>query len=361
MSTLPIHFNEFRSNIEPKGERKDLAKEFPASVRDFLKDTDKILTMDPHTRLAGSYARHVATKEIKDVDIILFVVTTYRDQKAETVLETLFEALVGLPKALGYTGKVIKKERQRRSVKVELTEPGFDLDIVPAVAMNGTDKALDIPDRDWSKWVSSHPLGYGDALSELNADHQEKVVPLIKMLKHWRDVQIEPDEEGRRHPKSYWLECMVYHKFNDGTIRAKELSYAELFRDLLKEICNEYAPVLAKKDKLPEIKDPMLGHDVVYNWKRADFETFMTRIDQSLGWANSALEQDEISKSAKMWQKVFGKEYFPDTVELELAERKRVASFQGKLFVSSAGAVTLEKTNNHAVQPPPTRSYGKDE
>lgn len=361
MSTLPIHFSTFHSIIEPKGERLELAIAFPASVRDFLKGTDKILTTEPHTRLAGSYARHVATKEIKDVDIILFVVIAYHSEMAESVLETLFEALVDLPKALGYTGRVIKKERQRRSIKVELTEPGFDLDIVPAVAMNGTDKSLEIPDRDWSKWVSSHPLGYGDALSKLNTEHHEKVVPLIKMLKHWRDIQIEPDEEGRRHPKSYWLECMVYHKFNDGTLKTKDLSFAELFRDLLKDICSEYAPVLVKKDNLPKISDPMLGHDVVYNWKRAEFETFMTRIDQSLSWANSALAQDDISASAKLWQKVFGKEYFPDTVELELAERKRFESFQGKLFVSSTGAVTIEKTYNRAVQPPPTRFYGKDE
>lgn len=361
MSTVPIHFDTFRSNIEPKDERLKLAVAFPARVRDFLKETDKILTMDPHTRLAGSYARHVTTKEIKDVDIILFVMKTYRSEKAERMLETLFEALVGLPKALGYKGSVIKKERQRRSIKVELTDPGFDLDIVPAVALTGVDEALEVPDRDWSKWVPSHPLGYGDALSKLNADYKEKVVPLIKMLKHWRDIQIEPDEEGRRHPKSYWLECMVYHKFSDSTIKTKDLSYAELFRDLLKEICNEYAPVLAKKDKLPRVNDPMLGHDVVYNWKRADFETFMACIDQSLEWANSALEQEDIPTSAKLWQKVFGKEYFPDTVKLQLEEQKRLATFQGTAFVSPAGAVMTEQSNNCAVQPPPTRFYGKEE
>ena len=55
------------------------------------------------------------------------------------------------------------------------------------------------------------PLGYADCLSELNQAHGGKVVPLVKLLKHWRDVQME-----RRRPKSYWLECMIYHRFSAG-------------------------------------------------------------------------------------------------------------------------------------------------
>jgi tRNA nucleotidyltransferase (CCA-adding enzyme) len=55
MSTLPEHFDEFLSRIEPKEERAKTAQEIPDQVRDFLHDSDDIKTVEPHSRLAGSY------------------------------------------------------------------------------------------------------------------------------------------------------------------------------------------------------------------------------------------------------------------------------------------------------------------
>jgi tRNA nucleotidyltransferase (CCA-adding enzyme) len=133
--TLPDHFSDLLSAIEPSEERMEDAKELPAQVREFLRECDKILTVWPHSRLAGSYARHTAGKCIKDVDIILVLDPDYQDEEPADVLATLFSALFGLPKALDDNGDVeAARRRQRRSIHVHLKHRDFRLDIVPALA-----------------------------------------------------------------------------------------------------------------------------------------------------------------------------------------------------------------------------------
>jgi tRNA nucleotidyltransferase (CCA-adding enzyme) len=98
MHTLPNHFSDLRSNIEPDEDRRELAKKLPSHIRDFLKNSDVIVTIDPHSRLAGSYARHTAINHIKDVDILLIVDSSYKSEATiEEVLGKVFTALGKLP------------------------------------------------------------------------------------------------------------------------------------------------------------------------------------------------------------------------------------------------------------------------
>lgn len=358
MLTLAKHFDRLLTAIEPDDERAEAAASLPHQVRDFLKDSELIRTVAPHSRLAGSYARHTATKKIKDVDIILLVDSAYCDDDPEVVLDALFSALGGLAEALGDTGDVVVRRRQRRSIQVRLDTHDLDIDIVPAVAPDGIDRALEIPDKDWSKWVKTHPLGYGDCLSALNRTHGDKVVPLVKLWKHWRDVHMV-----YRRPKSYWLECMVYHKVNTGAIKTKDRSYAEMFQALLAALHDEYAPFLEEADKVPEVKDPMLHHNVAHNWERAAFETFMRRLEESWGWANNALAAETTDEAVQQWQKVFGKEWFADAASIacEQGEALRAAGAAGALFVNAKGHVsTVQPQGQPYVQAPMQRFYGGD-
>jgi hypothetical protein len=355
--TLPKHFDLLLSSIEPEDARAESAALLPWQVRDYLKDCELITTVAPHSRLAGSYARHTATKKIKDVDIILLVSEAYRDEDPEVVLDALYSALGGLAEALGDTGEIVVRRHQRRFIQVHLDQHDFNMDVVPAVAFNGIDMPLEIPDKDWSKWVKTDPLGYADCLSALNAGHGDKVVPLIKLWKHWRDVQMV-----YRRPKSYWLECMVYHQVNGGAIVTDGRSYADMFRDLLATLCDEYAPFLEEDDKVPEVKDPMLGNNVAHNWERPAFETFMRRLDESRRYAAKALEAETTDDAVKQWQNVFGEEWFPDAaaVAREQGKALRAAGIAGTLFVTSKGHIsTAQPQGQSYVQPPVQRFYGK--
>jgi hypothetical protein len=354
MLNLSDHFDVLLQKIEPDGERAEFARDIPALVRDYLQQHEDIETVEPYSRLAGSYARCTAIKDIKDVDLLLTLDRSYRKKEPEEVLEKVFSVLGGLPEALGSSSKPVIRRRQRRSINVHVDEHDFDLDIVPAVVDRGIDKPLAIPDRDWSRWVETHPLGYADKLSELNGKHQDKVVPLIKLVKHWRDVQM-----CYRRPKSYWLECLVYHLIDNGKVATKRRSYAELFQLVLASIAQDFRQDLEMEGKVPEILDPMLGNNVAHNWERAAFETFMHRIDESLGWAERAIAEDDEEKAVELWQKVFGEEWFPTEVEAQKAMRLRADALAGAVFVTSEGRVVTGKQERPAIQVPPQRFYGE--
>ena len=110
---------------------------------------------------------------------------------------------------------------------------------------------------------------------------------------------------------------------------------------------------------MPEILDPMLGNNVAHNWERPAFETFMRRIDKSLGWAERAIAEDDEEKAIELWQKVFGEEWFPTEVEAQKAMRLRAAVLAGAVFVTPEGRVVTGKQERPAIQVPPQRFYGE--
>lgn len=357
MLTLPDHFRELLAAIEPDPDRLELAQRIPADVRDFLKGCDHVQTTDPHTRLAGSYARHTAINNIKDVDILLIVNSDYYNRPVEVVLDAVSSALYGLPKKLGYTGEVTTRRRQRRSVNVSFKEAGVSLDIVPAVARNGMSKPLEIPDREWTKWVKTHPLGYGDALSRINQQYGGKVVPLIKLLKQWRDAHM-----SYRRPKSYWLESLVFNLVSTKTVTTDGKAYSDLFRDVLGAIYANFSTCLNGTKSVPEIPDPMLGHNVAHNWERADFEAFMERIHQSYNWAQRALMPSVSEEDAvRLWKNVFGDEKFPSSVADIKGRELRRALLVGTVHTTPLGKVFTEKPHEAAIKAPPQRFYGDTE
>ena len=66
---------------------------------------------------------------------------------------------------------------------------------------------------------------------------------------------------------------------------------AVIFRDLLDAIYLQYDHLLRVSDTAtPHIPDPLLGHDVSWNWSRTHFETFMRRIDEGRQLADQALD-----------------------------------------------------------------------
>lgn len=355
--SLSEYFKRFRSNIEPPEHRAVKAQEIPGDVRAYLENYEDFGTRNPHSRLTGSYKRHTAVHNIKDVDFLVFVSEGNERPEPSDVLKELRAALDGLPEALGYGGRAQTLRGQRRSVNVEFDDEDFNLDVVPALIPDGFDEVLLVPDREWSEWVRSHPLGYGKVLSALNTVHGEKVVPLVKMVKHWRTHQMQ-----RNRPKSYWLECLVYRHVEKGWVATEGKSHAEIFTDLLRSVRNKFQKRL-DEGGVPNIPDPMLGNNVAFNWKRPAFESFMRRLDESIGWAERALDkgQDQLDEAIELWQKVFGDEYFTDSPDLRKLQKAAWLGATGGGWVGSSGGVSVKKPKNETgVKPPKHRFYGDE-
>ena len=346
---LPDHFKRLRTNIEPDPDRVALAVDLPDRVRDYLKEHTDFFTRYPHTRLTGSYARYVTIHGIKDVDLIVYIDPGDDDPDSETVLRDLFTALGGLAEALGDTGKPVRR-KQRRSINIHFEEADFDLDVVPVWSPNGTDvdDVLKVPDREWERWVETNPRGYGKALSILNGEHAERVVPMIKLIKHWAWHQMKIGK-----PKGFWLELMVYHAVNDGRVTLKGRPDAVAFRDTIQAIRAGFEPAL-NASRTPVLEDPMFpgdpDHYVAFNWELADFERFMGRLDESIRWADRAMDKsaDEMEDAIDLWQRIFGEDYFQTDHALR---RDDGAEHMGRMV--TAGAAVVSPTGSVSDRPQP--------
>lgn len=203
------------------------------------------------------------------------------------------------------------------------------------IAPNGFDEIIYVPDRGFNEWIPSHPLGFIKLLQELNDAHGGKVRPLGKLLKHFRNYQMKS-----RKPKSYWLGALLLHHVqkDNGLDMSKALS--ELFHDLLDAIYRQYDHLLyVSETATPNIPDPLLDHNISWNWSRTHFETFMRRLDDGRCWAAKALESEDRETAIGWWQKIFGEEYFPSEIEQAAANLAR-AGLPGQSIVTVSGLVT---------------------
>jgi Second Messenger Oligonucleotide or Dinucleotide Synthetase domain len=359
MYTLGTHFDSLLSNIWPPRDRVEAARDLPPLVRAYLKEHKTFATVAPHSRLVGSYAQDMPAGDVKDVDFLVRVDGDPEANKPEAkkLIQDLRSALDGLPEDLGYEGWAsVDIERARRSVHVYIKERDFHLDVVPCIAPDGFDKPLWVPDRGFNKWIPSHPVGYVQLLDDLNGQYGGKVKYLGRLIKHFRNYQMK-----QRKPKSYWLGALlVYHiRRKDGLDMSQPL--AVIFRDLLDDIYTQYDHLLwTSESATPHIPDPMLGHDVSWNWSRTHFETFMRRVDEGRQWATRALESDDRDEAIGLWQKVFGEEFFPSEIT-EMASRLAAVGLPGRAVVNGTGLVTaIKPASGISTSTRPTTFHGQE-
>lgn len=165
MLTLGTHFDELLKNIRPSEHRLQAARDIPPLVRTFLEECEGFETVEPHSRLVGSYAQDMAVGDVKDVDILVRVPgdPAANEPQARGLIRLLRDALDGLPDALGVDGwtelQDVELQGARRSVHVYFKDRDFHLDVVPCIAPDGMDKPLYVPDRGFNKWIASDPVG----------------------------------------------------------------------------------------------------------------------------------------------------------------------------------------------------------
>lgn len=340
---LAVNFERFIKNIRPIEKRLKAAREYPKLVRDFLESTSVLETVEPHTRLTGSYGRQIAIHEIKDVDFVVCLSRKYRSLGVIQALEDLRDALEELANEL--KDKLGKKPEvdlrpQRRSVRVHFVEDDFYLDIVPVLLrdddVDGVEGLLEVPDREWQSWQPTACVRYGRVFSDLNADADGKLIPLMMTLKHWRARTLK-----RNQAKSFWIEALVIELVRTEMIDFKDRSLAEVTAMAFAAIQARCAVELATPDATPAIPDPVisaLNPNVAHNWVRADFETFMRRVDEAVLLSAAAIAATTSEEAIKAWQRLLGEEWFPASIEEE-AKSARALAFAGTALVDRTGMI----------------------
>jgi hypothetical protein len=298
-------FEAVLSAIEPVEERLNAAKVIPARIRGELQQTNALRTVAPHTLLVGSYRRHTAISQLKDVDIAVLVAKEYATQPPAVVLGALADAVDRVRR----TGRLrnIERHEQRRSLRCELPDRDFRIDLVPVVALTGDPYGeLRIPDRVWKTWEPTRSIGYVLDFSALNAASGNKLVPLVKLMKHWRAAQ----QMDRTEAKSFWIEALIVSLVRERRIDLKG-SWDRVIESALSAMYQRCLPVYNMGNRIPFIQDPMLpSRNVAHNWTLSGFHRFFGKLDASQRHAAAAVAGDDATAAGE-WRRVFGESFAP--------------------------------------------------
>jgi len=328
MPNMRHHFDALLTKINPPNERVALVSTRVGEVRDWLQ-AHEFATKSPHTQLSGSYSRHTAIEMIPDVDVLLFVPDDQLQRTPNAVLLEVHSVLQDYPAA------VINTEGQRRSVRLELAADELYLDVVPAAAESGLDRPLKVPDRPQQEWILSDPLGYAARLTKVNQANGDKLVPLIKLVKVWRDEQME-----QRRPKSYVLEVILLYAVEGGDLVLCDRSVADNVHDAFEYITDKYGDLMDSGTTSPRIPDPQVpGHYITKGWERSHFETFMRRAREARRAAERALAAEDEATASEEWKRVFGSRW-PTDDDVKRAIRAEAAAHQpGVTKIAPSGRV----------------------
>jgi hypothetical protein len=305
---LITYFEKFVSNIQPSDERVEAVAEGHNTLRKHLTDEAALDFPVDTSFLSGSYARHTAIDPIKDADIILVLQEKVVSDDKKTPFPR--EVLEDLKSAIDDFYEEVDLQTQRRSIQVWLREDDVRMDVVPAIAPDGKDEKLFVPDYEQGKWIESHPSKHISFATEVNADNDGRFVRVAKALKWWRTEKLEKT----RSPKSFLTEVIVAYNIDSGAS-----NLGEAFAGTLKNILKAYR---TNRDQLtlPEIPDPALSDNDLAKtcgWTVANFMYFYDRVVELSATAEKANSNDTSKEETiRLWQSVFG-DVYPATLSQE--------------------------------------------
>ena len=159
---------------------------------------------------------------------------------------------------------------------------------------------LYIPDRDTHQWQRTHPLEQYRWTTNKNRRTNGHYVNIVRLVKWWWRTAYPSLE----YPKSYPLEHLVGDCCPDGVG-----SLAEGFTWVLEKLVSSYS-AHASAGIVPFVPDRGVPeHNVLKKLAPDDFSRFVACVRQASSVARKALDSDDVSESANLWQSLLGKRF----------------------------------------------------
>lgn len=203
-------FEQFASNLELMRSHRDAIWSHRRSIERILGNHWSI----NRTLFGGSHARRtkkwVPAGVKSDVDLYVVLSSGHRNAYDGFFGPQTDALLDHIKSTLTNELKTPTIRRGSPCVRVTYTD-GILVDVVPCFERGWFYSGLDIPYR--NKWRTATPEQQGRVFTELNANRDGLLKPLVKMLKHWRDQH--PSLSGFR---SYHLETLAYNIFRQHSL-----------------------------------------------------------------------------------------------------------------------------------------------
>lgn len=209
MPQLSKQFTDALANVEPTDTDKSNAPCAHQEVREVLRDDQQLADWGLDPVLIGSYKRHVSIRRMKDVDLFGRL-TALPDDIEPTELLAQFE--LALKSEFGSE----RVARQARSIQVEFPDlDGLYVDAVPARPWTSPsgEEAWQLPKRGEDGWQATNPEQLTRLSAELNAQFDERYVPVVKLLRQTRRSLM-----GKKRPGGLTVEIAAVLAFQSGDI-----------------------------------------------------------------------------------------------------------------------------------------------
>lgn len=297
------------NNINPSQTYVDRAISEHETLRGYVERSHALSEYKPTTFLQGSYRKKTAIEMIKDVDIVCLFTEGYHylppgeivtdPFTPEKVYGMLYNILSGMPM---YKDKL---RPQKRSIGIEM---GVQLDVIPAIAgPSGKDSdPIRIPERKVNgdmSWIDTYTRVDIKSCSEKNSRCDSNFVPIVKMLKYWRNVRLRESKA----PCSYFLETLLHRVPDDIYSGSIAPAYASVCMWIVKNITPDYAASVGL---------PMIGGDNLFsnsNWSLLNYSIFHDQLLQDTYVLAFGLNEETDDDAVKEWRSVFGQK-FPKNV-----------------------------------------------
>ncbi|HXG39308.1 MAG TPA: hypothetical protein VNJ28_00060 [Candidatus Limnocylindrales bacterium] len=334
--TVREAFKEFASELEIDEPTVKEAKRLHEEARAALEDE---LTGCRRTFLSGSYPRNTRLAPLDDIDIIAVVDSTapWNDDPSAALAE------VGEIVCKVFSGSRYELGRHAAKVRdIESTIDDVHLDVVVA-RETGDGTILEISEREPTNgWIECNPEAHAEKLSRTNAEWHGRVVPVIKMIKHWN--RCEPNEE-RRLP-SFLVEAIALHAFSgSGSLDTPEMVH-------------RYFDFAAEKIKTPTTSPAVPNGFVDGDMEDSRRQDLSQRLRRAATHAQEALdiEPDDDAGAHEIWYRLFADPFPKPDAEARKAEL--AAHLRANPAASIAGGTITTAT--HGRSSVPGRAYGQE-
>ena len=187
------------------------------------------------------------------------------------------------------------------------------LDVVLAVAPDGLERPLRIPDRELRRWIPTHPKRQLGLVKGLGARTNGNYSRLVRLFKAWARARVA----GADRPGSFVLECAVYH-----VLAAQPANFAgpldEAFGRLLERVLGwDFGRGTSfLKSGQPIVADPALPDvNVAERWERSSADRVRDKLELALWRVDDTRRSRWDDTEVRHWGELFGAPFpAPSTV-----------------------------------------------
>jgi hypothetical protein len=150
------------------------------------------------TILSGSYKRHTGIKPINDIDIVTWLPKSFLNCSSlndvnnfnpQSALDRIKQEILKSKEIFDHYQIRVKNH----SLRVTYKSDSFSLDIIPSFSHEepAGDKDFErqflIPEKNTNKWILTNPVKSVNRVKSINNDCNQKIIPIIRLIKSYRN------------------------------------------------------------------------------------------------------------------------------------------------------------------------------